>query len=116
MAIRDLAVHAVKLDESVHDLESLVRAIEARAMDVVCIKISKLGGITKARQLRDLCASKGISMTIEDTWGSDIVTAALSHLAASTTAKTLLNCWDLNHYLEGQIAEPVPCRKTSFCP
>ena len=50
LAVQDLAVHAVKLDESVHDLESLIRAMEARAMDVVCIKISKLGGITKARQ------------------------------------------------------------------
>ena len=116
LAVRDLAVHALKLDESVHDLESLIRAMEARAMDVVCIKISKLGGITKARQLRDLCASRGISMTIEDTWGSDIVTAALSHLAASTPAKTLLNCCDLNRYLEGEIAEPVPLQENGFLP
>ena len=36
------------------------------AMDVVNLKISKLGGLTKARQARDLCVSLGIAMTIED--------------------------------------------------
>ena len=55
-------------------------------------------------------------MTIEDTLGSDIVTAALSHLAASTPAKTLLNCCDFNRYQEGEIAEPVPLQENGFLP
>ncbi len=53
-------------------------------MDVVNIKISKFGGLTKARQARDLCVSLGIAMTIEDSWGGDIITAAIAHLAHST--------------------------------
>ena len=53
-------------------------------MDVVNLKISKLGGLTKARQARDLCVSLGIAMTLEDSWGGDIVTAAIAHLAHST--------------------------------
>ena len=50
-----------------------VRRRADRAMDVVNIKISKFGGLTKARQARDLCVSLGIAMTIEDSWGGDIV-------------------------------------------
>ncbi|MCX5790408.1 MAG: asparagine synthase-related protein, partial [Elusimicrobia bacterium] len=51
------------------------------------LKISKVGGLTKARQIRDLCVSLGIAMTIEDTWGGDITTAAIAHLAHSTPAE-----------------------------
>ena len=31
-------------------------------------------------QAVDLCAELGLSMTIEDTWGGDINTAAIMHL------------------------------------
>ena len=34
-----------------------------------------MGGLTKARAVRDLAVSAGIAMNIEDTWGGDIVTA-----------------------------------------
>lgn len=43
-----------------------------------------MGGLTKARAIRDLAVSAGIPMNIEDTWGGDIVTAAIAHLAHST--------------------------------
>jgi L-alanine-DL-glutamate epimerase-like enolase superfamily enzyme len=55
-----------------------------QAADVINLKISKVGGLTRARQIRDLCVSLGIGMNIEDTWGGDIVTAAIAHLAHST--------------------------------
>ncbi len=62
----------------------LLRAHADQAMDVVNIKISKLGGLTQARQARDLCVALGIAMTLEDSWGGDIATAAIAHLAHST--------------------------------
>ena len=39
-----------------------------RAADAINLKISKVGGLTKARQIRDLCVSLGIAMNIEDSW------------------------------------------------
>ena len=53
-------------------------------MDVINLKISRVGGLTRARQFRDLCVSLGITMTIEDTWGGEIATAAIAHLGHST--------------------------------
>lgn len=72
------------LDESIDGVEALVRAHSDRAMDVVNIKIGKVGGLTKARQVRDLCVSLGIAMTIEDMPGGDITGATILHLAHST--------------------------------
>jgi len=48
------------------------------------LKISKVGSITKARKIGDLCASQGILVSIQDTGGSGLVKAAIAHLAEST--------------------------------
>ena len=82
-----------------------------RAMDVVNIKISKFGGLTKARQARDLCVSLGLAMTIEDSWGGDIVTAAIAHLAHSTPSEFLFTSTDFNSYVTVSFAAGAPQRK-----
>jgi L-alanine-DL-glutamate epimerase-like enolase superfamily enzyme len=79
-------------------------------MDVVNIKISKFGGLTKARQARDLCVALGIAMTIEDSWGGDIVTAAIAHLAHSTPPEYLFTTTDFNSYVTVSTAEGAPQR------
>ncbi len=98
------------LDENIDSLEMLMRAQRDLAMDVVNIKISKLGGITKARQVRDLCVSLGIGLTIEDSWGGDIVTAAISHLAHSTPEESRFTSTDFNSYVTVSIADGAPQR------
>ena len=108
LAVRQVSSHPIKLDESIDSLQVLLDALAKQAMDVVCIKVSKVGGLTKAKQLRDICAAQNISMTVEDTWGSDIVTATISHLAASTPVKAMLNCSDLNRYMSRGVALNAP--------
>ena len=72
LAVRRQTPHPFVLDENIDDLAMLLRAKADLAMDVVNLKISKLGGLTKIRQARDLCVSMGIAMTLEDSWGGDI--------------------------------------------
>ncbi len=98
------------LDEIITGVGPLVRAHEARAMDVVNIKISKFGGLTKAKQARDLCVSLGVVMTLEDSWGGDIVTAAIAHLAHSTPPEFLFTSTDFNSYVTTSIADGAPKR------
>ncbi|MGH7574645.1 MAG: cis-3-hydroxy-L-proline dehydratase [Longimicrobiales bacterium] len=99
------------LDEIIDGVDTVVRAVADQAMDVVNLKISKVGGLTKARLLRDLCATLGIAMTIEDTWGGDIVTAAIAHLAHSTPPALLFSSTDFNSYVTVSIAEGAPQRR-----
>lgn len=98
------------LDEVIDSLPMILRTVADRAADVVNLKISKVGGLTKARQMRDLCAASGIAMTIEDTWGSDIVTAAIAALAHSTPTGFLFSATDFNSYLTVSTAEGAPQR------
>lgn len=98
------------LDEVIGNVGDLMRGIADGAMDVINLKISKVGGLTKARQIRDLCVSAGIPMTIEDTWGGDIVTATIAHLAQSTPAEFTFSATDFNSYGTKDIATGAPKR------
>ena len=80
-------------------------------MDIINIKISKLGGLTKSRLLRDLCVKLGIAMTIEDSWGGDIATSAISHLAHSTPEKYRFSSTDFNSYNSFNYSKGSPQRK-----
>jgi len=111
LAVRRRTDHPFVLDESIDGLEVLLRGHADGAMDVVNIKISKFGGLTKARQARDLCASLGIAMTIEDSWGGDVATAAIAHLAHSTPTELLFTTTDFNSYVTVSTAEGAPQRR-----
>ena len=110
LSIRQRTDHPFVMDESIQGIPELFRACNDRAMDVVNIKISKFGGLTKARLARDLCVSLGMAMTIEDSWGSDIVTAAVASLAHSTPTNSLFSSTDFNSYVTVSIAEGAPQR------
>jgi L-alanine-DL-glutamate epimerase-like enolase superfamily enzyme len=110
LAVRNHTNRPFILDEVMDDVHMVLRGYADRAMDVINLKISKVGGLTRARQIRDLCVSLGIAMTIEDTWGGDIVTAAIAHLAHSTPPELLFSSTDFNSYLTVSIAEGAPQR------
>jgi L-alanine-DL-glutamate epimerase-like enolase superfamily enzyme len=111
LTVRRHCDHPFVLDENIDSIDVLLRGHADRAMDVVNIKISKFGGLSKARQARDLCASLGVAMTIEDSWGGDITTAAIAHLAHSTPTDLLFTSTDFNSYVTVSTAENAPRRK-----
>ena len=98
------------LDENIDGIAALLRAHQDGAMDVINLKISKVGGLSKARQIRDLCVALNIPMTIEDSWGGDIITAAIAHLAHSTPEQMRFSATDFNSYVSVQNASGAPQR------
>ena len=100
--VRRLSRLPMVLDESITDVRSLLRAHAEGAMEAVNLKISKVGSLTRAKLARDLAQELGLRLTIEDTWGGDVTTAAVSHLAASTAPEALftvsfMNDWTAEH-------------------
>ena len=99
------------MDENIDGVPILLRAHADNAMDVVNIKISKFGGLTKAKQARDLCVNLGIALTVEDSWGGDVVTAAISQLAHGVPPELLFTSTDFNSYVTVSSAEGAPQRR-----
>jgi cis-L-3-hydroxyproline dehydratase len=111
LAVRRHTNRPFVLDEVVDSIAMVAEGVRDQAMDVINLKISKVGGLTKARQIRDFCVSMGIALTIEDTWGGDIATAAIAHLAHSTPPNYLFTTTDFNSYVTVSTAEGAPHRK-----
>lgn len=110
LSIRRRTQRPFILDESITDEAMLRRSLCDDAMDAINLKISKVGGLTKARLIRDICISAGLAMTIEDTWGGDIVTATIAHLAASTPEEFSFSATDFNSYGTVKSAKGAPQR------
>jgi L-alanine-DL-glutamate epimerase-like enolase superfamily enzyme len=95
----------MKLDESIDDLRSLLKAQEDQTADIVSIKLSKFGGLTGARLVRDLCERLGMVMNIECVFGSEITSSAVAHLAISTAPRHLLNASHYGDYFDASLGE-----------
>lgn len=111
LTVREHTNLPMVLDEIIVGIHELVEANKSRAMDVVNIKISRVGGLTKAKQMRDYCESAGIMMTLEDSWGGDIATAAIAHFVGSTRPDYYFSSTDFNSYSDVSVSTNAPRRK-----
>ncbi len=102
------------LDEVITDVSTMLRAHEADGMEAINIKLSKFAGLSGSKLVRDLADRLGLRATIEDTWGGDLVTAAVSHLVASTDAGQLLTASFMNDWTNEHVAGYAPRSEGGF--
>ena len=95
----------VLLDECLHDFQDHLRAWKLKACSGLKIKPNRVGGLTKARRIRDFSISVGWPMHIEETGGSALADTAAIHLASSTPPAFRLASWLGHHHLA---VDPVP--------
>ena len=113
-SIRKFSNHPMILDECMDSINRLIQGYRDHAMDVVNLKINRIGGLTKARTFRDLCINFGILMTIEDSWGGEIATAAIAHLAHSTPSYFHFQSSAFHEYTEVELAKGGPIIKDGY--
>jgi len=102
LAARDSKLPLV-LDESIVTLSDVYEAKRAGVASIN-IKISRVGGITGAALMRDVMQELNLMVSVEDMWGGDLITAAVSHLAASTRPESLLMTSFMNDWTDGHVA------------
>jgi L-alanine-DL-glutamate epimerase-like enolase superfamily enzyme len=73
----------VIMDECIETVNELVRALN-EGIGGLSIKIDWMGGLTKSKQLRDLCIEAGVPVDIQSVNGTNIGDSYIAHLAAST--------------------------------
>ncbi|WP_299899328.1 mandelate racemase/muconate lactonizing enzyme family protein [uncultured Ruegeria sp.] len=96
--VRRIAEQPLKLDECVTGIHMAQRIVADRGAEICCLKISNLGGISKARRVRDYLIDNRIPVVSEDTWGGEITSSVVAHFAASTPPEYLQNTTDLMNY------------------
>ena len=96
--VRRVAQQPMKLDECITGMAAAHRVAQDRGAEICCLKISNLGGLSKARRVRDYLIDHRIPVVSEDTWGGEITSAVVAHFAASTPSDYLVNSTDLMNY------------------
>jgi L-alanine-DL-glutamate epimerase-like enolase superfamily enzyme len=107
LASRDSKLPLV-LDESIVILSDVYEAKRSADVSSINIKISRVGGITGAALMRDVMQELNLMVSVEDMWGGDLITAAVSHLAASTRPESLLMTSFMNDWTDGHVAGYQP--------
>ncbi|MEM7226936.1 MAG: mandelate racemase/muconate lactonizing enzyme family protein [Pseudomonadota bacterium] len=91
LSLRRHCAVPILLDELALDEESLIQLIRDDAADGIGLKISKNGGLTRGRRQRDICLAAGLTISVQDTVGSEIAFSAIVHLG-QTVPERLLRC------------------------
>ncbi len=107
-ALRSDCDRPLVLDESITDLASLLQADSDGTADAITIKIARVGGITKARLIRDVAVEMGLAVTVEDTGGAEIDTAAMVHMSLSTPEAQRLHTCDFHNWVTVSNARGIP--------
>ena len=93
------------LDELVQRDEDLIQLIAEDVADGVGLKISKAGGLTAGRRQRDIALAAGLTMSVQDTVGSQIAFAAIAHLGQTVPGAHLRCILDCRDMVNAEIAE-----------
>ncbi len=93
LQVRRATRQPIILDESLHTYGDVLRAVQDRACEAIGLKLNRVGGLTKARRIRDLCVAAGLRMNIEATGGSALADTAAVHLAQATPASHRRATW-----------------------
>jgi len=96
------------LDEGLVTLDDLLRAHQDGVISGATLKIARIGGIGPTRLMRDVAVSLGLKVTIEDTGGSTINTAATAHMMLSTPKTHRAHTVDFMNWVTVQNATGMP--------
>ena len=88
----------MKLDECVTGMAMAQRIVADRGADLVSLKVSNIGGLSKTRRVRDFFVDNRIPVVVEDSWGGEIASSVFAHLAVSTPVEFFVNTTDLMNY------------------
>lgn len=103
-AIRAVATSPISVDETLVTLQDACRIAREGIADVFGIKLNRVGGLTKARRIRDVALAHGIQIFVMATGGSVMADTEAAHLAQSIPEEFIRACWSCQDMLTLDIA------------
>ncbi|MQA06628.1 MAG: mandelate racemase [Streptosporangiales bacterium] len=96
------------LDETMCRGREIWSTLAGQAPDAAMLKLSRFGGITPLRQVRDFCEEMGVPVIIEDGGAGDVLAAASAQLAASTQPEWLFSGSLTNVFVKERLSAVAP--------
>lgn len=110
--VRDRLAHPVVVDEAAEDLPTVLAITAGGLADVLGLKITRVGGLSAMRTIRDVCAARNLPITSDDAWGGDVIAAACVHLGATVEPRLLAGVWIAQPHIDGHYdrVHPIAAR------
>lgn len=99
--IRAQVRHPIYLDEATEHLGIILKAAVNGTVDGFGLKVTRLGGLSSMRTVRDVCHFARLPFSCDDAWGGDIIAAACVHLAATVHPSLCEGAWIAAPYIDG---------------
>lgn len=99
LIVRQQTRQPLCLDECLFELKDFVRAVSDRACQIVNIKIARVGGLTKARTIRDFLLAYDISMLTMCMAGTTINDTVCAHFGQTVPANRFIGTWSCQDYV-----------------
>ena len=88
------------------DSDSAVAMLVAEdAAEGIGLKISKNGGLTRGRRHRDICIAAGLTMSVQETAGSEVAFAAIVHLGQTVPRRYLRSVLESRDIVSRRVAD-----------
>ena len=113
--VRRQTQNPIAVDEALHTYGDLLRIHGEGIAELVNIKINRVGGLTKARRMRDFCLATGLAMLIMDTGGTVVADTAVAHLAQSIPPPSCLGVWSCQEMVTVDPAPGAGARNVEGC-
>ena len=81
--VRQRVAVPIMADEGIETATDALRHIDAGAMDAVSIKLWKMGGLYRSRDIASVCRAANVSIHVGSTAGSQLLEAMQLHFCAS---------------------------------
>lgn len=98
MHLKQQSHHPIVVDENTTDIRAVARMISNGLADGFGLKLTRLGGLTNMRAVRDLCMATRTPMSCDDAWGGDIIAAAGVALGATLAPHFSRGAWIAHPY------------------
>lgn len=92
-SLKGRVCHPIYLDENTEHLGLVFKAVNDGFVDGFGFKVTRLGGISVMRTVREVCHEMNKPMTCDDSWGGDIIAAACVHLGATVLPHLSEGVW-----------------------
>ncbi len=100
-SIKSQVRHPIYLDENAVDLNIIMRSIHDGVADGFGMKVTRAGGLSRMRTIREICHAARRPMTCDDSWGGDIIAAACVHIGATVEPALSEGVWIAAPYIDG---------------
>jgi L-alanine-DL-glutamate epimerase-like enolase superfamily enzyme len=109
-AIRKVTTSPISVDETLVTLQDACRIAREGIADVFGIKLNRVGGLTKARRIRDVGLVHGIQIFVMATGGSVVADTEAAHLAQSIPQASVCATWSCQDMITVDVAPGRGCR------